>query len=75
MLFFTTDRALSNYSRIFHSSTYWHNMLTSNYTPLIAAAACLTLGFPIACFLALAPSWTSFIFLRRVFVAFFAALK
>jgi putative spermidine/putrescine transport system permease protein len=60
-----------------HSSTYWHNMLTSVYTSLIAVAACLILGFPIAYFLALkvhtlrnqialfvialAPFWTSFL--------------
>jgi putative spermidine/putrescine transport system permease protein len=74
---FTTDWTLSNYGTIFHSSTYWHNMLTSFYTSLIAVAACLIFGFPIAYFLALkvkslrvqialfilalAPFWTSFL--------------
>jgi putative spermidine/putrescine transport system permease protein len=74
---FTTDWTLSNYSEIFHSSTYWHNMLTSFYTSMIAVIACLVLGFPIAYFLALkvqslrvqialfilalAPFWTSFL--------------
>ena len=50
---FTTDWTLSNYGTIFHSSTYWHNMLSSLYTSLIAVAACLIFGFPIAYFLAL----------------------
>jgi putative spermidine/putrescine transport system permease protein len=74
---FTTHWTLSNYGTIFHSSTYWHNMLTSLYTSLIAVVACLVLGFPIAYFLALkvqslrnqialfvialAPFWTSFL--------------
>ena len=74
---FTTDWTLSNYTEIFHSSTYWHNMLGSLYTSLIAVAACLVVGFPIAYFLALkvqslrnqialfilalAPFWTSFL--------------
>jgi putative spermidine/putrescine transport system permease protein len=74
---FTTDWTLSNYGEIFHSSTYWHNMLTSFYTSVIAVVACLVLGFPVAYFLALkvqslriqialfilalAPFWTSFL--------------
>jgi len=74
---FTTQWTLSNYGTIFHSSTYWHNMLQSFYTSLIAVAACLVFGFPIAYFLALkveklknqialfiialAPFWTSFL--------------
>ena len=74
---FTTNWTLENYGTIVHSSTYWHNMLTSVYTSVIAVAACLILGFPIAYFLALkvhtlrnqialfvialAPFWTSFL--------------
>jgi putative spermidine/putrescine transport system permease protein len=74
---FTTNWTLENYGTIVHSSTYWHNMLTSVYTSLIAVAACLILGFPVAYFLALkvhtlrnqialfvialAPFWTSFL--------------
>jgi putative spermidine/putrescine transport system permease protein len=74
---FTTNWTLENYGTIVHSSTYWHNMLTSVYTSLIAVAACLLLGFPVAYFLALkvhtlrnqialfvialAPFWTSFL--------------
>ena len=74
---FTTNWTLANYGTIVHSSTYWHNMLTSVYTSLIAVVACLVLGFPIAYFLALkvhtlrnqialfvialAPFWTSFL--------------
>jgi putative spermidine/putrescine transport system permease protein len=74
---FTSNWTLENYGTIVHSSTYWHNMLTSVYTSLIAVAACLILGFPIAYFLALkvhtlrnqialfvialAPFWTSFL--------------
>jgi putative spermidine/putrescine transport system permease protein len=68
---------LSNYTDLFHDSTYWHNMLTSFETSVIAVAACLVLGFPVAYFLALkveslrnqialfivalAPFWTSFL--------------
>jgi putative spermidine/putrescine transport system permease protein len=83
--FWTSDQSLgfvktwttSNYTELFHDSTYWHNMLTSFETSLIAVAACLVLGFPIAYFLALkveklhnqialfivalAPFWTSFL--------------
>jgi len=74
---FATKWTLSNYGTIIHSSTYWHNMLGSLYTSLIAVAACLLFGFPIAYFLALkvqslrnqialfiialAPFWTSFL--------------
>ena len=74
---FTTNWTLANYGTIVHSSTYWHNMLTSVYTSLIAVVACLVFGFPIAYFLALkvhtlrnqialfvialAPFWTSFL--------------
>jgi putative spermidine/putrescine transport system permease protein len=83
--FWTPDTSLgfikswtfSNYTELFHDSTYWHNMLTSFETALIAVAACLVFGFPIAYFLALkveklqnqialfiialAPFWTSFL--------------
>jgi putative spermidine/putrescine transport system permease protein len=74
---FTTKWTLSNYGVIFHSSTYWHNMLSSLTTSVIAVVACLVFGFPIAYFLALkvralrnqialfivalAPFWTSFL--------------
>ena len=74
---FTTDWTLDNYSRLFHDSTYWHNMLTSFESSLIVVAACLVFGFPVAYFLALkvenlrnqiglfllalAPFWTSFL--------------
>ena len=67
----------SNYSELFHDSTYWENMRTSFVTSLIAVSACLVFGFPIAYFLALkvrtlrwqialfivalAPFWTSFL--------------
>jgi putative spermidine/putrescine transport system permease protein len=67
----------ANYGELFHDSTYWHNMLTSFETSLIAVAACLVFGFPVAYFLAfkvtslrnqialfilaLAPFWTSFL--------------
>ena len=74
---FATKWTLSNYGTILHSSTYWHNMLGSFYTSLIAVVVCLLLGFPVAYFLALkvqslrnqialfiialAPFWTSFL--------------
>ncbi len=74
---FTSDWTLQNYSRLFHDSTYWHNMLSSFETSLIVVAACLVFGFPVAYFLAfkvenlrnqialfilaLAPFWTSFL--------------
>jgi putative spermidine/putrescine transport system permease protein len=67
----------ANYSELFNDSTYWHNMLTTFETSLIAVAACLLFGFPVAYFLALkverlqiqialfivalAPFWTSFL--------------
>jgi len=67
----------SNYTELFHDSTYWENMRTSFVTSLIAVSACLVFGFPIAYFLALkvrtlrwqialfilalAPFWTSFL--------------
>lgn len=74
---FTTKWTLSNYGQVFHDGTYWHNMKTSLETSVIAVAACLVLGFPVAYFLALkvnslrnqialfvfalAPFWTSFL--------------
>ena len=67
----------SNYSELFHDSTYWQNMRSSFVTSVIAVAACLVFGFPVAYFLALkvrtlrwqialfilalAPFWTSFL--------------
>ncbi len=67
----------SNYTELFHDGTYWHNMLTTFETSVIAVAACLIFGFPVAYFLALkvqnlrnqialfiialAPFWTSFL--------------
>jgi putative spermidine/putrescine transport system permease protein len=67
----------ANYSELFHDSTYWQNMLTTFETSLLAVAACLLFGFPVAYFLALkveklqyqialfivalAPFWTSFL--------------
>jgi putative spermidine/putrescine transport system permease protein len=78
---FVTDWTLANYNDLlgFGSKTldnvYWDNMWSSFYRSLIAVAACLVLGFPIAYFLALkvnrlrnqialfiialAPFWTS----------------
>jgi putative spermidine/putrescine transport system permease protein len=74
---FVTDWTFDNYTRLFHDSTYWNNMLTSFYSSLIVVAACLVFGFPVAYFLALkvenlrnqialfllalAPFWTSFL--------------
>ncbi|MER3409064.1 MAG: ABC transporter permease [Thermoleophilia bacterium] len=74
---FRVEWTLSNYSSILHDSVYWNNMLTSFQTSLIAVAACLVFGFPVAYFLALkvqtlkwqiglfilalAPFWTSFL--------------
>jgi putative spermidine/putrescine transport system permease protein len=74
---FAKTWTLSNYGDLFHDSTYWHNMLTTFETSLIAVIACLVLGYPIAYFLALkveslrnqialfiialAPFWTSFL--------------
>ncbi len=71
----------ANYSALLHpfnlDNSYWSNMLTSFETSLIAVAACLVFGFPVAYFLAmkveklqnqialfiiaLAPFWTSFL--------------
>jgi len=71
----------ANYGALLHpfnlSNAYWQNMLTSFETSLIAVAACLAFGFPVAYFLAmkveklqnqialfiiaLAPFWTSFL--------------
>jgi putative spermidine/putrescine transport system permease protein len=71
----------ANYGALLHpfnlSNAYWVNMLTSFETSLIAVAACLVFGFPVAYFLAmkveklqnqialfiiaLAPFWTSFL--------------
>jgi putative spermidine/putrescine transport system permease protein len=67
----------ANYTELFHDSTYWRGMLTSFVTSLVAVAACLIFGFPVAYFLALkveslrmqialfiialAPFWTSFL--------------
>jgi putative spermidine/putrescine transport system permease protein len=72
---FVTDWTLDNYRELFHDNVYWDNMLSSFYRSLIAVAACLVFGFPIAYFLALkvntlrnqialfiialAPFWTS----------------
>jgi putative spermidine/putrescine transport system permease protein len=74
---FVHEWTTTNYSQLFHDSTYWHNMLTSFETSVIAVAACLVFGFPVAYFLAmkveklqyqvglfvlaLAPFWTSFL--------------
>jgi putative spermidine/putrescine transport system permease protein len=67
----------ANYSDLFNDATYWHNMLSTFETSLIAVGACLLFGFPVAYFLALkverlqiqialfivalAPFWTSFL--------------
>lgn len=74
---FSTDWTLSNYRDLFSDPVYWDNMLSSFTTSVIAVAACLVLGFPVAYFLAfkvrrlelqvalfvfaLAPFWTSFL--------------
>ena len=74
---FVTDWTFANYRDLFGDSVYWDNMLTSFTTSVIAVAACLILGFPVAYFLALkvrnlkyqialfvlalAPFWTSFL--------------
>src|SRR5687767_6775285 len=55
---FVTDWTFANYNDLlgFGSKTldnvYWDNMWSSFYRSLIAVAACLVLGFPIAYFLA-----------------------
>ena len=71
----------ANYGDLFHpfnlNNSYWKNMLNSFETSVIAVAACLVFGFPVAYFLAmkvqklqnqialfiiaLAPFWTSFL--------------
>ena len=74
---FIKEWTLSNYSDVFHSSTYWTSMWKSFLTSVISVAACLVFGFPVAYFLAmkvetlrnqialfilaLAPFWTSFL--------------
>ncbi len=74
---FVTDWTFTNYRELFSDSVYWDNMLTSFTTSVIAVAACLIFGFPVAYFLALkvrtlkyqialfvlalAPFWTSFL--------------
>ncbi len=49
---FVTDWTFDNYRDLFGDSTYWQNMWTSFLTSLIAVAACLVFGFPVAYFLA-----------------------
>jgi len=72
---FVTDWTFSNYTEVFQDRVYWDNMWSSFYRSLIAVAACLVFGFPVAYFLALkvnslrnqialfilalAPFWTS----------------
>ena len=78
---FVRDWTTANYGALLHpfslDNSYWKNMLTSFETSLIAVAACLVFGFPVAYFLAmkveklqnqialfiiaLAPFWTSFL--------------
>ena len=78
---FVRQWTTANYGALLHpfnlSNAYWVNMLTSFETSLIAVAACLVFGFPVAYFLAmkveklqnqialfiiaLAPFWTSFL--------------
>jgi putative spermidine/putrescine transport system permease protein len=74
---FVEDWTFANYTELFQDETYWRNMLTSFVTSVIAVAACLVFGFPVAYFLAfkvqslrmqialfilaLAPFWTSFL--------------
>ena len=74
---FREDWTLQNYIDLFQDNTYWNNMLDSFLTAVIAVAACLVLGFPVAYFLALkvtslrnqialfiialAPFWTSYL--------------
>jgi putative spermidine/putrescine transport system permease protein len=74
---FVTDWTLDNYRELFNDATYWKNMWSSFTTSLIAVAACLVFGYPVAYFLvfkiesiavqiglfiiALAPFWTSFL--------------
>jgi len=72
---FVTDWTFDNYREVFQDRIYWENMWSSFYRSMIAVAACLVFGFPIAYFLALkvnslrnqialfilalAPFWTS----------------
>lgn len=74
---FVTDWTFANYRDLFGDAVYWDNMLTSFTTSVIAVAACLIFGYPVAYFLALkvrrleyqvalfvlalAPFWTSFL--------------
>jgi putative spermidine/putrescine transport system permease protein len=78
---FVRHWTLSNYGVLLHpfslNNSYWKNMETSFVTSIIAVAACLLFGFPVAYFLAfkvqklqnqialfiiaLAPFWTSFL--------------
>jgi putative spermidine/putrescine transport system permease protein len=74
---FVTEWTLENYRELFSDSVYWDNMLKSFTTSLIAVAACLVFGYPVAYFLVfkvkdlryqialfilgLAPFWTSFL--------------
>jgi putative spermidine/putrescine transport system permease protein len=78
---FVRSWTTANYGALLHpfnlNNAYWENMLTSFETSLIAVAACLVFGFPVAYFLAmkveklqnqialfiiaLAPFWTSFL--------------
>ncbi len=78
---FVRHWTLSNYGVLLHpfnlNNSYWKNMETSFVTSVIAVAACLVFGFPVAYFLAfkvqklqnqialfivaLAPFWTSFL--------------
>src|SRR5262245_18270115 len=45
---FAKNWTLSNYGDLFHVSTYWHNMLTTFETSLIAVIGCLVGGYPVA---------------------------
>lgn len=74
---FREDWTVQNYVDLFNDGTYWNNMLDSFLTAVIAVAACLVFGFPVAYFLALkvaslrnqialfiialAPFWTSYL--------------
>jgi putative spermidine/putrescine transport system permease protein len=78
---FVRDWTGANYGALLHpfslDNSYWKNMETSFVTSVIAVAACLVFGFPVAYFLAfkveklqnqialfiiaLAPFWTSFL--------------
>ena len=74
---FVSEWTLSNYRELFSDSVYWDNMRSSFFRSVIAVAACLVFGFPVAYFLALkvnslrnqialfvlalAPFWTSYL--------------